>query len=122
MEQHDLARVTTALTSVTGGDADHVFEMLVPLGPGAHLLSAPEQTHRARRVEKGVEIWSGKLEFEGECWVLHSDDDDDPIWFTRFGALRPGEYITLYAPTGVSLVFRILKVDYPISQPPSCLR
>jgi hypothetical protein len=118
MQRRDLARVTAVMRGYSGrssGNAGDIFEMLVRLCPGGQMkpASEPEQAYRARRLIDGAETWAGRLVSEGENWVLHSDDDDDPIWFIEFGALRPGEYLTLHRPGGQPLRFQIVKVDYP---------
>jgi hypothetical protein len=118
MQRRDLARIAAVFCGHSGrssGNAGDVFEMLVRLSPGGQLrmASGPEQAYRARRLIDGAETWAGRLVSEDETWVLHSDDDDDPIWFIRFGVLRPGEYLTLHGPGGGPLRFQIVKVDYP---------
>ena len=118
MQQRQIARVVAVPTGTLGhpdSETGHVFEMFVSLSDGAQLKTtvAPGQAFRARRLLKGVEIWSGRLLGEGDSWILQSDDDDDPIWFIKFGTLRPGEYLTLFPPGRTELVFRIVNVDYP---------
>lgn len=122
MQRRQIARVVAVPGSIPGrpsGDATHVFEMFVYLSDGARLNTAlpPGQSYRARRLVDGAEVWSGRMVGEGLSWVLQSDDDDDPIWFIEFGALRPGEYITLYPPGRSELMFHIVTVDYPSVTP-----
>lgn len=120
MQRRQTARVVAVPSCMPGcanSEPGLVFEMFVCLANGGQLnrVLAPGQSYRARRLLKGVEIWSGRILGEGEAWILQSDDDDDPIWFIKFGTLRPGEYITLYPPGRTELVCLIVNVDYPFN-------
>ena len=126
MEHSIPAHVAAALTHIPArpdGDASHMLEMFVHLSPGAQLrtITSPEQPYRARRLVNGRLVWCGRLVQECQKWLLSSDDDDDPLCFIRFGLLRPGEYITLFATGARPLVFRIVNVGYPTSAEPHML-
>jgi hypothetical protein len=92
-----------------------VLEMFVRLNAGAHLKppGTPAQPYRVRRLVKSLPVWSGALLCDNGIWLLHSGDDDDPVWIFEAGPLRPGEYLTLRGPAGDSLMFRILDVGFP---------
>jgi hypothetical protein len=117
MQPRPIAHVVSVLSCIPGQSNDEaadVLEMFVRLSDSGRLDTDPVhgQSYRVRRLVKGMEVWSGRMLGEGEAWILQSDDDDDPIWFIKFGTLRPGEYLTLHPPGRGELVFRIVSVDY----------
>jgi hypothetical protein len=106
-------RIVAALTQDHGRPTDtQTLEMLVLLTPDARLAPANAAGHPfVRRLQNGSVIWSGHLVMADEGWALRTTNGEDtPLWYLTTQRLRPGEHLTLHAPDGHDLVFRVVNV------------
>jgi hypothetical protein len=121
MPQLQHAHVVAVLTQGGGilqDDPPQSLELMAFLTPDAHLDLANRRLEPpVRRLRAGDEIWAGSLvpldQEEGASarWALRSaKGEDGPLWGLTVQRLRPGEHVTLHAPDGATLVFRVVNV------------
>jgi hypothetical protein len=88
------------------------LEMIVFLTPDGRLDQANCKTEQPILLRRNSTVtWTGRLICTDDGWVLRATNGEDtPLW--RLGAqrLRPGEHLTLLAPDGDDLVFRVVNV------------
>ena len=65
-----------------------------------------------QRVTPDGRVYQGELIRVESGWAIRrSGSEDDPVWPFEPTILRPGEYATLRAPEGGTLIFRVVSVD-----------
>jgi len=93
-------------------DGIQILELQAFLTPDGRMDIANHRTEQpARRMRGEQEIWAGWLLGIERGWALRSATGEDaPLWHLTADQLRPGEHLTLRAPEGDDLVFRVVNV------------
>ncbi len=111
-------RVTLLLAFSPGqpaGDTADRIEMRVMLTPNGEIderaFAADPQPWPMVRDIAGAPPSSGEVIRVDDGWALRRAGDDDPVWLLDGKLFRPGEYVTLRAPSEGDLIFRVVGVD-----------
>jgi hypothetical protein len=88
------------------------LELRVFLTPDGRLAPANAEVEPpVRRMQAGAVIWSGRLVTADAGWALRAvNGEDTPLWYFSARRLHPGEHLTLHAPEGYDLVYRVVNV------------